>query len=212
MDLFNHRKRTLEFWARTGEVLSQEKHSQTHVSGSGTVHEGNGQINIHSETTTTQEIWIRDDQGKEHQINLINKSVPMRPGHRVTVLFAGRTDKGFGYPARVINHTTGKQYTAANGHELNGKIKIDQLTGKSLLIAGAAWGLMYYGYGMQMPPSELLWLPAYWLGIRAFYKFARIQAMAKRLDLHLSELTNRQANQQASQQAAEQTTQQPSPA
>lgn len=67
MENFKHRNKEIEFWSVTGEIMAQNKYSETHVSSSG----GGGYIgahgghirapSVHSTTVTNHEFWIKTE-------------------------------------------------------------------------------------------------------------------------------------------------------
>ncbi len=98
MESFKHGKKEVAFYTVTGEVLGNDKYSETHVSssgGGGYVGQYGGHISapqVSSRTTTNQEIWIKTESGSEKSIQLKGYDIPMRPGHKITVISAGNKD------------------------------------------------------------------------------------------------------------------------
>lgn len=85
------------FYFMSGTVLSLEKHSTTHVSGSG----GGGHISTNSLTgvsgsirdveissvvVTERECWLKEDGGRETRIVFKNIDIPCRVGQRVAFI------------------------------------------------------------------------------------------------------------------------------
>ena len=99
MRSFTHKKNTIDFWQVTGEVLSHDKHSETHVSsygGGGYVGPQGGHISpaiVSSTVTNKQDIWIKADDGQELSLHLTGVDVPLRAGQKITVLLAKRKEQ-----------------------------------------------------------------------------------------------------------------------
>lgn len=95
----------------TGKVLEQSKISHTEIrQGRATV--GHNFVvpgRIYSETHTTQEVWLQDDAGGEHLVNLEQLDLAVRGGHTVTAAWAGLSGKDSGQCFSARNHTTGKE-------------------------------------------------------------------------------------------------------
>lgn len=76
-----------------GEIAGDKTWSETHVtsSGGGSSYIGpqGGYVNtptIRSHNSTHQEIWVRQPNGHEFPLQLTNRNVLVRPGHRVAVI------------------------------------------------------------------------------------------------------------------------------
>lgn len=149
MDDFRHRRKNVVFWSVTGEVLGSNKYSETRISSSG----GGGYVSgsgdhvsgyisaptIHSRSITNHEFWIRTEDGFEEGIKFRNTDIPLRPGQKITLISAGR-DKSWGWYTILVNHSANRHYFMANAERLNQLLKLDLMSGKSLLIAGAMAG------------------------------------------------------------------------
>ncbi|MCV2420277.1 hypothetical protein [Paucibacter sp. DJ2R-2] len=74
-----------------GEVVSQQKWSETHVRGSGGggyINQGSGQIastQIISSTSEQLEFWVKSDDGKETAFRLSDVDMAVRAGQRVRI-------------------------------------------------------------------------------------------------------------------------------
>ncbi|MDQ6988810.1 MAG: hypothetical protein Q9M19_02930, partial [Mariprofundaceae bacterium] len=95
----------LEFKVTTGELIGQDRHSETTVSGGATI---NGHSSgVSSYTTTTQDFWLRLDNGKELNIRLSNEDLVMRTGQRISVVYVrNKTSNGDYYYAIIANHAS----------------------------------------------------------------------------------------------------------
>jgi hypothetical protein len=72
-----------------GTVLSESNRSETHVSGSGTTNPNISSAShstISSTTTRYQTIYLKEDNGTEHAIRLVDCIVDCREGHKLTLL------------------------------------------------------------------------------------------------------------------------------
>ena len=98
----------------SGTVLSENTRSETEVSGKvygggtnstyGTTAPVQGKIE--SKTTRYQSIFLKDDDGAEHAVELVDLVVPCREGHRLTLWRLG-DDLWF----KAQNETTAQSYT-----------------------------------------------------------------------------------------------------
>jgi hypothetical protein len=158
METFSHRGKDIEFWCVTGEVLGSNKYSETYVSSSGGggyvggyvgPHGGNvsGHVSsptIHSSTVTNHEFWIKTEDGLEKDIKLVDIDIPLRAGQKITLILAGRKGEDNAWYSILVNHSAGKHWFIKSPEELNEKLKLEVMTGKSLLMSGViAWGVAY---------------------------------------------------------------------
>ncbi|EPO3011086.1 hypothetical protein [Vibrio cholerae] len=207
MEGFTYRGKDVEFWQVTGEVLGSNKYSETHVSvsssgGGGYVGPNGGHVSaptVHSSSSsiTNHEFWIKTEDGLEKDIKLRGVDIPLRPGQKITLISAGRKGSGNGWYSILVNHSAGKHWFINSADELNKKLKLELLTGKSLLIAGAiALGIAY----LTAPNSyHVNWYHvASWdiafgaAGIFIVYrlvvKLSRVYGLTKKLKNHLENL------------------------
>jgi hypothetical protein len=98
--------------SRTGTVDSTDSRVETEVTGNVSGGGGVGGYNapvtgsVQSKTTRYQNIYLTDDDGKEHNISLVNFEVPCRQGQKLTMLFLTAGDKESGSYFRAYNHNT----------------------------------------------------------------------------------------------------------
>lgn len=176
MESFKHKSKEIEFWSVTGVVLGQNKYSETHVSssgGGGSVGPYGGHVSapqIHSSTVTNHEFWIQQEDGTERCIQLSGHDIPLREGQKITLISAGLKEKDSGYFTILLNHAANKHWYLNNGNDLNRKLKIDQMSGKSLFLAG--------GLGWAVAQATTVSVGAYAAGgfvvFRLFTKLPRI--------------------------------------
>ncbi len=87
----------LSLWVKCGEIIGQQKWSETKVSssgGGGYVGPQGGHVSsptITSETKTKQEIWIREEDGLESSLELSNKAFPVNNGQRVWIALGAKS-------------------------------------------------------------------------------------------------------------------------
>ncbi len=105
---------------RTGNILGTETRAETEVTGSvsgggGFSSGGTGFNNpvsgsIQSKTTRYQNIYLEDEDGDEHAINLVNFLVPCKEGHRLSFFIVKSGDNKFGAYFHAYNHNTREHY------------------------------------------------------------------------------------------------------
>ncbi len=88
----------LSLFVQCGEIIGQQKWSETEVSSTG----GGGHIGpqggsfsapkITSTTKTKQEIWIREEDGLESSVELTDKAFPVHPGQRVWLAYGANSN------------------------------------------------------------------------------------------------------------------------
>ncbi|MBO0399812.1 hypothetical protein ACK36F_07690 [Aeromonas veronii] len=207
MEDFTHCGKEVEFWQVTGEVLGSNKYSETHVSvsssgGGGYVGPNGGHVSapsVHStsSTITNHEFWIKTEDGLEKDIKLRGVDVPLRPGQKITLISAKRKGADNGWYSILVNHSAGKHWFINSAEELNKKLKLELLTGKSLLIAGAIiWSVAYLtapeGYrGKSWDDASwgiALGAAGIFIVYRLIIKLSRVSGLIKKLESHLESL------------------------
>lgn len=138
MDDFTYQGKTVEFLPVTGEVISNDKYSETQIRSSG----GGGHVGthggyvsaptIHSSNITNHEFWIKTPEGLEIDITFRGFDIPLRVGQKVTVIAAGIKGRGNGFPSLFVNHSAGRHWFLLSANELNDKLRLEVVTGKSL--------------------------------------------------------------------------------
>lgn len=86
-------------FTRSGIVEAGEKWSDTEVWGRDSW--------VSSSTSENLRLFVREDDRGEFDVKLSNVGFGVREGHRVTIVFAGDQASRAGYPAALINHSTG---------------------------------------------------------------------------------------------------------
>lgn len=101
-----------EIYDRTGVVDQSDTRSETQVEGSVS---GGGSYggytapvvgSVSSTTTRYQNIFLTDDEGKEHVIELQNFLVPVRAGQRLTIFLLTHGKHDFGSYFKAFNRNT----------------------------------------------------------------------------------------------------------
>lgn len=191
MKPFTYGQRKLVFWSEAGTVLSQNKYSESHLSvTNGRTYVDNNQVSvqsprIHSTVTTKHEFWIRLKDGTEKSCKLVNKDIPLRVGQDITLIGVAWEGVEEGYYCALINHNAKKHWSLYDADELNLVLTIEQITGKSFLLAGT--GAVLFGVLLQSILAGLV----VGLGVmiyRTIRKVRKRAVMRKELNTHLHEL------------------------
>lgn len=135
MENFSYRGTSIRFWKMTGEVISTQKYSDTHLSSSG----GGGYVNqggsgyisapkIHSRVVTQHEFWLKTEDGQEVDIKLSDFDIPLREGQKITIISAGNAKGSNGWYSVLVNHNAGQHWFINNATSLNQKLKYAPLT------------------------------------------------------------------------------------
>ena len=107
-----------EMWIEVieGEVLSQQKWSETLVRGSGGggyISQGSGAIsdvNISSSSTEQLEFWVKGDDGRETAFRLADSELALRAGQRVRIARGGRLGTKRSTTLLSRNHASGETH------------------------------------------------------------------------------------------------------
>jgi len=108
--------KTVHLYSTTGVVQEAGKRSETHVHGSGggsaLPMSGSHTTNVRITSTTTvhDDLFIVDDDGKEHAFQLQDFDVAVRKGNRITITHAIASNKQSGPYILVQNHSTRQHF------------------------------------------------------------------------------------------------------
>jgi len=113
--------KTLNFYTLTGRVISANRslesriHHSSQVSSNGSIREGytppmHHSVSVNSETIDHQEIFIEDEQGQQHAINIHNWSVSCAGGNVLTFVTGEAVGRGESLYLQITNHTTRRDY------------------------------------------------------------------------------------------------------
>ena len=193
MENFKWFDREFEFSTLTGEVVSNNKFSETHVSSSG----GGGYVDakyggnvaaaqVHSTVTTVHEFWVKDEAGKEHPINMRGINVPLAVGQKITLISSGFVGKNK-YYVLLVNHNADKHWHLFMGKDfVNFCLQSEQTMTKFLIkatIAVAVYILMLNltsGYVTLAIHLGLIYYCVNWYRSRA--------KRAKEFDAHVTKI------------------------
>lgn len=70
-----------------------------------------GGKNISTQINRDFSFWIRTEDGKEKEFHLGSTKIPLRSGHKITIVFAEKEDADTRHIAEILNHTTGENLT-----------------------------------------------------------------------------------------------------
>lgn len=99
----------INFVVETGELVAVNERSSTRIQQSAPTVLTDKLVlpgTVSANTSTSSELWLRLDDGVEKPFRLSNVQVPMRPGHRISLLGAGPDGHKEGWGIGVRNHTT----------------------------------------------------------------------------------------------------------
>lgn len=114
-------KTTIKFQGLSGTVISEKTWSETRVSstgGGGYMGPYGGQIsapNVRTQVTAKRELWLKGDDEKEHSIRLTGSLLPVREGHRVSVLWGIKDGQSSGPYVLLTNNTIGSSEVQTSG-------------------------------------------------------------------------------------------------
>ncbi len=95
-------------WDVTGVVVGLQAWAEPDIAEE-TDSDGTGSVQIASEMIERQTFGIRQRNGREAEVSLVNSGLLLRNGHVVTAVWVARRGVRHGYCMLVDNHTTGAQ-------------------------------------------------------------------------------------------------------
>ena len=124
LNTLTYRNQSIEFSYGFGEVIQAEKYSRTIVKGGG----GGGRIStdslgtsgniqpthIEGQSIDVLDIWIRSDDGREVNCQLLNPNIGVRVGHRVLFLIGKGRSIDAPITIALKNDTIGDAYGMSN--------------------------------------------------------------------------------------------------
>ncbi|WP_252108099.1 MULTISPECIES: hypothetical protein [unclassified Halomonas] len=193
MGNFGYRGKQVEFWQVQGEVLDTDRYSETHVQSQGI---NNRYLRVSQRKY--HDFWVRDDEGREHSIQLEEVNVPLRPKQRITLVCAKRQDKKEGLICSLVNHSTGQEHEISSGRTIENRLNLEHVTGKTLVLALVAFALVVY---FTKPSSEYFaypWRMVEWkwafvasvsiLILGVWRKSLRKARVAKKIKMHVDNI------------------------
>lgn len=200
MESFIHLNKEIEFLTISGEVLSQDKYSETHISssgGGGYVGKSGGYVsspNITSTSVTNHEVWIKTKDGREVDLNLTDYNICLREGQFITLIITRIKGTDKTCINGVVNHNSKNYSTVNKADKVNEQLKIDQMSGKSLLI-GAAIGaaISYIMELIGLSNTDVATVLTYgsaglFMVYRYIKKWRRITSLHKEIDQHIDSI------------------------
>lgn len=167
----------LDFYTLTGRVMSANKNYESRMqanttvsSRGGTIHGSNGyvsgyiapshhNVSVNSETIEHQEIFLEDEHGQQHAIQIRNWGVSCAPGHEMTFVWAVVLGQSSGPYLHITNHTTRQEYRSEQSIINLVQTKNYQLWNPFLLSMVVVPGIVWFNYGMWV---GLLSMVVYW--------------------------------------------------
>ena len=221
MEEFVHKGKQIAFAGMTGEVVGSQKFSETKISssgGGGYVGPEGGRISaptIRSTSVTNHEIWIRAEDGVEHNVSLRGLDIPLREGQKVTLVATARKGAGVMMYCMLVNHSAGRHWYINTAEEMNQAMRIEGPNGRALLVGGLmCYGLLYaidsypsvisgfiaqagqvLGYASvpdwKVLAKGLAWgVPVLYVIQRVFAQRRRMHALNRRLEAHLERIVD----------------------
>lgn len=130
----------IHFHELTGTVIGEKIWSETHVTssgGGGVVGRHGGYVSapkIKAKLHTRRVIWLRDQQGNDHPLELVNFGLPVLEGHQVTAYWATKDGASAGPYVFVVNHSTGQREAIPAGYTALVTSRAGQLLGAAALV------------------------------------------------------------------------------
>lgn len=201
MQDFKFKDKTIGFFTVTGTVLSSDKRDETTVhstGGGGRVGQYGGYVaapQVYSSSITHHDLWLKTEDGQEQCVRLIGSDIPVRPGQKITAVYAGLRQQQAdftGYPTIIFNHDARRHWTLYTGKKLNEQLGISKYKGgvKPVIFWGLALILsINIGEGMGRL-FELLMIfglvsyPIFFI-YRNIMRERGVTRMEKELDVHL---------------------------
>lgn len=166
----------LQRWVRTGEVLSSEKHSETHIrsqGGGGHVSSGSGYVapaRITSQSVEKHEIWVREEDGTEFPLQLSGVNLPLRAGQTISAVMVGRRNYDTGYIAAIVNHSANAVTRVHSDQDLANRLGLtpNPHTTEIVLVSAAVAAFGFFAIGNFLVMGAGLLLAGY--GVRTGYR------------------------------------------
>lgn len=108
----------INIFSKTGSVLDVQLTSETEIhssssGGGGWVGPGGGNVSaptvsIRGTSHERAHIFLRQDNGREMEIDIRDSGIGIRTGHRLSAIYAGPKSGDTGHLAALLNHDTGK--------------------------------------------------------------------------------------------------------
>jgi len=151
--------KTVQFLVIRGEVLSTDRNYETHVTatgGGGYVDKHGGDVappKITSHAIEKHEFWIKDATGVERSFWLHNAHIPLRPGQRVSVVLAHRTEDETSRVVAVVNHSAENWNRVSHIKQTSAELRLIK---KPLHVPVGIVGAILFAIGMGVTGSSTL--------------------------------------------------------
>jgi len=208
MESFKHRGKEVKFWSITGEVIGQNKYSETHVSssgGGGYVGKHGGFVNapqVNSTVVTNHEFWIKKDNGVEESVQLSGADIPLREGQKVTAIFSHLSSEDEGPCSILVNHSERKHRFIKSASALNKNMGLDVFGGLSILTVAVIFFVVKYLADFFNNEDSITWavcVSIFYLFMHLIIKHSRITEMEQKLSDHLESLAQKSYKKAASE-------------
>jgi hypothetical protein len=114
----------------SGTVLETSKSSETSVDSSSSpgVLDSRGyspgQVSVSSSTTTTKEVWVETEGGKEYCVEFIDSPATFRAGHKVSLIILENIQSSEWIFVAAVNNTMGKYWLTDSLDLIQNKLSI----------------------------------------------------------------------------------------
>lgn len=200
MEDFSFGRKQIKFWQETGEVIGNQKYSETYVSssgGGGYVGNAGGYVNapsVSSTAVTNHDFWIRTEEGEEKAIQLKHVDVPLRVGQKITLIAVAEKKSDEGWFTVLVNHNAKRHWFLHNYSNLSQSLKLG-ISKKKMFIIGMICSLLVYFYliSLTRQPEKAI-LGIVFISAIAItsclkgYNKLRLKMAGKRLQIHLEKL------------------------
>lgn len=209
MEDFNYRGKKVVFSRISGIVIHSSKWGETHLSASGgggkvDITDYQGQVHfrpveVNSQTVTKHEFWIKTEDGLEKSVKLSGHDIPLRPGQKITLIYASSKEGGRRWLTIIVNHNARMHWYVREANNLIDLFDLETFSAIILdlvIFALAAGALVYLSAPVVDGVKKLenaswilsLGLPLAYIGYRLFTMMKRYTNVRSSLDAHLDKL------------------------
>lgn len=142
--------KTINFHATIGTVLSTSKNLETRISSS----VDSNSVRVNSMTIVHDQLFLRDQFGKEHSFQLQDFNLACREGNSLAVIWGVKEGRTNGPYLAVINYTTGNTFFGKSGLFKTGNPNVWKLAGLFVGILILGFTILKFVF---LPIALLLW-------------------------------------------------------